>query len=252
MTRKKLTPQPKKEGMRINQFLSHAGIGSRRKVEEFILSGRIKVNGRKIDDLSIRIDPDGDVIEYQNRRVVIIKYHYIMLNKPKGVITSVNDEKNRPIVMDLLPERYRFAGVVPVGRLDKDTTGLLLMTNDGDMAHLLTHPKFGVDKEYVVELDKPLDEETQKKLEKGVFIQGHKTRPAEITFIGTGGKTLLLKIREGKKRQIREMFSHFSYTVKKLKRTGFGPLVLKGVNSGSYRLLKEREITALKKLSDNF
>jgi len=238
--------------MRINQFLSHAGIGSRRKVEEFILGGMVKVNGEKIDNLSMRIDPDSDVVEFKNRRVVIIKYHYIMLNKPRGVITSVKDEENRPVVMDLLPERYRFAGVVPVGRLDKDTTGLLLMTNDGDMAHMLTHPKYGVDKEYVAELDKPLDEEAKTKLEKGIFLQGRKTRPAELTFVGTGGKTVHLKIQEGKKRQIREMFSSFSYTVKKLKRTAFGPLVLKGVNSGAYRLLKDHEIAALKKLTDNF
>jgi 16S rRNA U516 pseudouridylate synthase RsuA-like enzyme len=218
MTRKKVTPQPKKEGMRINQFLSHAGIGSRRKVEEFILSGRIKVNGRKIDDLSLRIDPDGDVIEYQNRRVVIIKYHYIMLNKPKGVITSVNDEKNRPIVMDLLPERYRFAGVVPVGRLDKDTTGLLLMTNDGDMAHMLTHPKFGVDKEYVVELDKPLDEETQKKLEKGVFIQD-----------------------QGRKKEANtgNVFTFFLYG-KKTEKNGFRPPCSQ---RGEFRLLQTPERT---------
>lgn len=236
--------------MRINRFLSHAGIGSRRKVEEFVLDGFVRVNGRIVRDLSTIIDPDNDVVEFRNRRIIIKKYHYLLLNKPKGYITTVSDERGRKHVMELIPERYGKAGVVPVGRLDKDTEGLLLLTNDGDVAYVLTHPKFQVEKEYLVELDRALDDVSRRQIEKGVLIEGERTGPAEITRVNEAGTRVLLKIREGKKRQIRISFSKFSYKVKKLKRISFGPLKVGTVPSGSYRELKDREIKMLRKLTE--
>lgn len=249
MTRKKVRELPRKVPMRINQFLSHAGIGSRRKVEEFIREGMVKVNGKVIADLSTSIDPDTDVVIFRRKRVIIERYYYLLLNKPKGYITTMDDIYNRPKVVDLIPERYKLAGVVPVGRLDRDTEGLLLMTNDGEVAYVLTHPRFEMDKEYIVELDKPLEQEAADKIKKGVFMYGKRTNPAEIAYMDDSRQRLRLKIREGKKRQIRITFGIFSYKVKKLKRISFGPLVLHGVNSGSFRLLKDREITILKKLT---
>jgi pseudouridine synthase len=236
--------------MRINRFLSHAGIGSRRKVEEFVRSGLVRVNGKVVRDLSTTINPDADVVEFRNRRVIIKKYYYLLLNKPRGYITTVSDERGRKQVMELVPERYRIAGVVPVGRLDKDTEGLLLLTNDGDVAYVLTHPKFQIVKEYLVEIDRALDEAVKLKIENGVFIAGEKTAPAEINRMNEAGTLLNLKIREGKKRQIRISFNVFSYRVKKLKRISFGPLKLRSLPSGSYRELKEGEIRSVRKLAE--
>ncbi len=234
--------------MRINRFLAHAGVGSRRNVEELVREGRVKVNGRAVYDLSTDIDQDKDIVEYAGRRVRIEGYHYLILNKPKGYLTTVDDVQNRLKVMDLVPERYKNAGVVPVGRLDRDTEGLLLMTNDGDAAYVLTHPKFEIEKEYLVELDRPLEDAVRDKICKGIFMYGRRTRPAEIVFLDDSKKRVLLKIKEGKKRQVRITFGNFSYRVKKLTRVSFGPLQVRGINSGSYRLLKEREIQALKKI----
>jgi 16S rRNA U516 pseudouridylate synthase RsuA-like enzyme len=126
--------------MRINKYLSLCGLGSRRKVEELVEKGRIRVNGDVVRDLSCRIDPDTDTVELDGAALNLQRYYYIMLNKPKGYITSVSDELGRAVVMNLIPEKYRRAGVVPVGRLDKDSEGLLLLTNDGDIAYRLTPP----------------------------------------------------------------------------------------------------------------
>ncbi len=159
----------------------------------------------------------------------------------------MDDEKGRPTVMDLVPERYKNASVFPVGRLDKDTEGLLLITNDGDFAYYLTHPKFGAAKEYLIELDNPLDEKHKIKIEKGIFLEGKKTNPAKIEFYSKYRNFLKMIISEGKKRQIRLTFKKFSYSVKKLKRISFGPLKLGRLESGSYRILKRNELKILNK-----
>jgi pseudouridine synthase len=246
---KKALASRKRRPMRINQFLSHAGVGSRRKVEEFILEGLVKINGKTVTELSTTLDPDVDVVVFKRKRIIIERYYYLLLNKPKGYITTMDDLQNRPKVIDLIPDRYKLAGVVPVGRLDRDTEGLLLMTNDGEVAYVLTHPKYEVSKEYIVELDRPLDEEAADKIKKGVFMYGKRTNPAEITYIDDSRKKIRLRIREGKKRQIRITFSLFSYKVKKLKRISFGPLLLKGIHSGTFRVLNNREISTLKKIT---
>ncbi len=234
--------------MRINKYLSLCGLGSRRKVEELVEKGRVRVNGSVVRDLSCRIDPDADIVELDGTALNLQRYYYIMLNKPKGYITSVSDEMGRAVVMHLIPEKYRRAGVVPVGRLDKDSEGLLLLTNDGDTAYRLTHPRFDIEKQYQVTLDKPLDEKAKKSIEKGVYLYGEKAKPAVITSLSLDERNVKVAIREGKKRHIRLSFDKFGYKVRKLKRISFGPLTLGGLHSGDHRLLHEREIKALKKV----
>jgi pseudouridine synthase len=233
--------------MRINKYLALCGLGARRKVEILVTEGRVRINGRPVTDLSARVDPEADIVAVNRRRVYpVSKLIYIMVNKPKGVITSMEDVHGRPIVIDLIPPRFRGEGVFPVGRLDLDTEGLLLLTNDGEMAFKLTHPRFGIPKEYIVELDRPLDQKDKARIEKGVHMYGLRTNPAALYPLAGSSQNLKMVITEGKKRQIRITFRHFGYKVKKLKRIAFGPVRLSGVNTGSYRLLKEKEIKALR------
>jgi 23S rRNA pseudouridine2605 synthase len=233
--------------VRINKYLSLCGLGARRKVEAYITAGRIKINGKITRDLSSAVDSESDIIELDGRRIKVLnKFYYIMLNKPKGYITSLDDEQKRPVVMNLIPERFRKAGIFPVGRLDRDSEGLLLLTNDGDLANGLIHPRYEIQKEYVVDIDKPLEEEDRQSLQRGIYIDGKKTSRAEVDPLNDSRTAIKIKISEGKKRQIRIMFTHFRYRVKRLRRVAIGPLRLKGVNSGDYRLLKDREISALK------
>ena len=235
--------------VRINKYLTLCGLGSRRKVEELIVAGHIKVNGKTTKDLTTIIDTDTDSVACSGEQLHTIKtVYYLMLNKPKGYITTTSDEKGRVTVMNLLPEKFRRSGVMPIGRLDKDTEGLLLFTNDGDLAHKLTGPSFKVKKEYIVELDKPLEELDRKRIEKGFFVHQvkAKTKPATVTVIEKSGKFVKVLIIEGKKRQIRYSFKNLGYNVLRLKRTGYGPLSLGRLNKGDHRLLKTSEVKLLK------
>jgi len=237
--------------VRLNKYLSLCGLGSRRKVEDLITSGRVRINNRTIKNLAQMIESDQDIVEFDGSIInPILNFHYLILNKPTGYVTTQNDEKGRPIVMDLIPEKYRKLSVFPVGRLDKDTEGLLLFTNDGELAHRLTHPKFNIPKEYIVELDRPLEQDAKEKIQRGIFIHQikAKTMPASIEKIDVPGKMIKITIKEGKKRQIRYSFLKFGYKVKKLKRVTDGSLKLTGVNRGTYRLLKKKEIKELKAL----
>ncbi len=232
--------------IRINKYLMLCGLGSRRKVEEFVLNRKIIINGRPVDSLSFNVDVEEDRVEL-NGSVLrpISKKYYIILNKPRGYITSVSDDHGRPTVMDLIPDRYKKVMISPVGRLDMDSEGLLLLTNDGDTAYRLIHPKFGIKKEYIVELNNPLKEEDKIKIEKGVYLYGERTNPSMIEYAKNTKKIIKMIISEGKKRHIRMTFEMFSYKVKKLKRISFGPIKLKNLDTGSCRLLKEDEIRKL-------
>lgn len=235
--------------VRINKYLALCGLGSRRKVEELVTSGNIKVNGRVTKDLSTAIDTDTDIVTHNDEPLKAIKTsYYLILNKPKGYITTASDEKGRITVMSLLPEKFIRSGVMPVGRLDRDTEGLLLFTNDGDLAHKLTGPAFKVKKEYIVQIDKPLEEIDRKRIEKGFFVHQvkAKTRPATVTVVEKSGMFVKVLIVEGKKRQIRYSFKNLGYNVIKLKRTGYGPLTLGRLNKGDHRLLKTSEVKLLK------
>ena len=236
--------------VRINKYLTLCGLGSRRKVEELILAGDVRVNGTVVRDLSTIIDSETDTVKYMGEKLKTIKTsYYLMVNKPKGYITTLSDEKGRITVMTLIPEKYKRSGVVPVGRLDKDTEGLLLFTNDGDLAHKLTGPSFKVKKEYLVQLDKPLEEQDRITIEKGYFVHQikTKTKPAIISVTERSRMYVKVLIVEGKKRQIRYSFKNLGYNVLKLKRTGYGPLTLGRLTKGDHRDLKASEVKLLKK-----
>lgn len=236
--------------MRINKYLAKCGLASRRNVEELIESGLIQVNGKTVTDLSFQIDEHNDIVLFKNQQITLItQRYYLLLNKPKGYITTLNDEKGRPTVMDLIPEKYKRAGVFPVGRLDKDTEGLLLLTNDGELAHFLSSPQSQIEKEYFVELDRPLEERDKKKIEAGIFIHQLmlKTRRSKLSVHPIAKNHVTMKISEGKKRQIRYTFKNFKYNVLRLRRISYGPLSVRGTNRGEMRELKESEIKKLYK-----
>jgi len=222
------------------------GLGSRRKVEELISEGRIECNGSFVTSLATQIDPEHDsvLLDGEALKKSSVKY-YIMLNKPKGYLTTLSDPFGRPTVMQLMHEKHKRHGVFPVGRLDKDTEGLLLFTNDGDLAHQLMHPSFDCDKTYTVTLDKPLDEETKLTIEKGVRFREFQAKPCMIAFQANDHSVLDITIHEGKKRQIRITFAKFQYKVRKLKRITLGPLHLGHLPRGEFRDLTKSEVKKL-------
>jgi len=233
---------------RLNKYLTLCGLGSRRKVEELVVSGAIEINGSVVTNLATIIDSETDRVSCNGELLnPIDKNFYLILHKPKGYVTTLQDEKGRATVMELIPERYVNAGVMPVGRLDMDTEGLLIFTNDGDLAYRLTRPSFKVQKEYVVDLDKPIQEIDRQRIEKGYFVHQIKvkTGAAVVTVLGKTGYTVKMIISEGKKRQIRYSFKNLGYKVVKLKRIAYGPISLGRLNRGEYRLLKESEVRQL-------
>ncbi|HOP63313.1 MAG TPA: pseudouridine synthase [Spirochaetota bacterium] len=239
--------------VRLNKYLTLCGLGSRRKVEELITSGRISINGEVVINLATVIDAEKDSVSFNGAVLSPSgKNFYLVLNKPKGYVTTVKDEKGRATVMDLIPERFINAGVMPVGRLDMDTEGLLILTNDGELAYRLTRPSFKVAKEYIVDIDKPLEEADRRKLEKGYFVHQIKvkTGAATVTLLDKSGFTVKMIIKEGKKRQIRYSFKNLGYRVVKLKRVAYGPLSLGRLNRGEYRLLKENEVKLLRRSTE--
>ncbi|MDA3901369.1 MAG: pseudouridine synthase [Spirochaetes bacterium] len=232
--------------VRLNKFLASCGLGSRRKVEVLIESGHVRINGEPVT-LATKVDVDSDMVTYKGKPVVPSGIlYYVMLNKPKGYITSVGDPLGRPTIVDLVHEKYWSAGVFPVGRLDKDTEGLLLLTNDGSLSHALMHPSSECKKKYIVSLDRPLEEADKLKIEKGLRLREFKTGPCSIEFIGEERHSVYMTISEGKKRQIRVSFKKFDYKVKRLIRISVGPLVLGRLNRGMFRDLRPSEVKRLK------
>lgn len=237
---------------RVNKFIAKCGIASRRGAEKLIESGKIKINNAVTKDLSTIIDSEQDVVEFNGEILTPheIKY-YIILNKPKGYITTMSDPFERKCIKSLLPEKFIEAGVSPVGRLDKDTTGLLLLTNDGDTAYKLTHPKYDCEKSYIVQIDNPLEEKHKLKIEKGVYFREFHAKPCRIDFPNDNPRTVKITISEGKKRQIRITFAKFGYKVRKLKRISLGPILLGKLETGMHRRLKKHEEKNLMKYIKN-
>ena len=198
-----------------------------------------------ITEASFSVDPDKHCVSLGRKRITLKNNDYILLNKPKGVTSTRADKYAKVTVMDLLPAGFRH--LHPVGRLDKDTEGLLLLTNDGDLTHKLSHPKFNVDKTYAAGINGRLKSSHKVILEQGVFLRGKKTYPCRISILNMGNNITRLRItlHEGKKRQIRHMFSSLGYTVVWLKRLSEGPLNLGGLKSGQCRLLTKKEIAGL-------
>jgi len=235
--------------MRLAKFLAHAGVASRRRAEQLILSGRVAVNGETVSRLSFRVGPS-DRVELDGRAVPAgERKRYLLLDKPRGVLSTVRDPRGRPTVMDLLPgvaER-----VYPVGRLDADTEGVLLLTNDGELAYRLTHPRFGIEKVYRAWVQGIPTAEALKKISRGVVVEGKATAPARVKLLKTeGGRKALLEITltEGRKRQVRLMCAAAGHPVLRLRRVRFAFLTARGLKSGLYRDLAPAEVRRLYKL----
>jgi len=231
--------------MRINKFLAHSGLDSRRRVEDLIIQGNVKVNGVIINNLALQVNPERDTVLVNNKKVSLeSKRRYVLLNKPKGYISTNHDPQGRPIARDLLPIKER---LFSVGRLDENTEGLLIYTNDGDLAYKLAHPKFKIGKTYIAKIDRSLEEKDFEKIKKGgIIIEGSKVQPVSSIDFKNRAKTIVgLTITEGKKRQIRNVFKILGYNVLNLERIAIGKISIKGLPRGSYRFLNKSEIEYL-------
>jgi 23S rRNA pseudouridine2605 synthase len=233
-----------REGERLQKVLARAGVASRRAVEEMMVAGRIRVNGRTAV-LGQRIDPNKDEVEVDGSRVPLkTDLIYYLMNKPSGVVTSAEDEHARPTVLDLVDASER---VWPVGRLDIDTEGALILTNDGDLTHRLTHPSFQVPKTYVVWAKGTVGEKALRALARGVELEDGMTAPAEVALRETSGGASLIEmtITEGRNRQVRRMMAAVGHDVIRLARTTIGPLQLGHLRPGTARRLGLSEVRAL-------
>ena len=229
--------------VRINKFLADSGISSRRKSEEYILQGRVAVNDKIVTEFSHKVDIEKDIVTLDGEKIKPKKNIYILLNKPKGYITTVSDDRNRRTVMDLVKSKER---IYPVGRLDYDTTGLLFLTNDGELSQLLTHPGNKVPREYEVKLDRPLDENDRLKLLQGVLLEGKKGKFIKITFPWQKDKEIVSVVcEEGRNRFVKRMFRKLDYTVLELNRLSFAGIML-DIPPGKSRNLTFNEIQELK------
>ena len=231
--------------MRINKFLALSGVASRRASDQMIKEGLVKINGR-ICEPGQDVDISKDTVTANGKVVnVVKKYEYYIMNKPKGYVCTVKDDKGRKTVMDLLPSKIK--RLFPVGRLDYDTEGLLILTNDGDLTFKLTHPKNEVPKTYLVKTEKPVSEEDLSKLRSGVIIDGVKTKKCNVRLVETTktGSKLHVTISEGRNRQVRKMFEAVNNHVDFLKRIKIGDLTLTGLDRGEVRQLSAREIDYL-------
>ena len=228
--------------IRINKFISESGISSRRKSEELILQGRVSVNGKIISDLSFKVDAENDKVFLDGERISPKKHLYFILNKPKGIVTTTNDEKNRKTVVDLIKTKEK---IFPVGRLDYDTTGVLLLTNDGDFSNLLTHPKNKVPRIYEAKIDRPLLEEDKEKFLHGIYIKGIKGKFKYVMFpLKNNKKVINVTAIEGRNHFVKNMFSALGYTVLTLNRKSFAGIDA-DIPIGQYRVLRKEEISGV-------
>lgn len=225
--------------IRLNKYLSDCGVSSRRKSEELILQGRVTVNETAITDLSFKVDAEKDIVHVDGEKISPKKHLYFLLNKPKGFITTTNDEKNRNTVIELINTKEK---IFPIGRLDYNTTGVLLLTNDGNFSQLLTHPGNKVPREYEARLDKPLLDEDKDKFLKGIYLDGIKGKFTSLLIPKKNNKRfLLVKCVEGRNHFVKNMFKALGYSVQSLNRKSFAG-ILADISVGSYRPLKNSEI----------
>jgi len=237
--------------VRLNKFLAHAGVCSRREADRWIAEGRVSVNGQVVLELGEKIDPGKDRVQVNGKPVRGEEERplYILLNKPAGRVVSVKDPFGRPTVLDLL--KHLPARVYPVGRLDLDTEGALLLTNDGELALRLTHPRYGVTKVYEVRVEGEPREEDLDKVRHGIFLEGRRSAPARIKIVRRSHRhaTLKVEIHEGRKREIRKLFEAVGFPVAGLVRTDFAGLTLDELKPGRWRYLRTAEVKRLKKLA---
>jgi len=225
--------------MRLNAYLARAGVASRRRADELIKTGRVRVNGEP-GQLNTFVGR-GDTVEVDGRTVRAQRLAYVLLNKPAGTVTTARDPQRRPTVVDVgdLPGR-----VVPVGRLDVDTTGALLLTNDGPLAHRLAHPRYGVEKTYVVEVQGEPDDAALGRLARGIELEEGPTAPAQARRLGPS--RIELTIHEGRNRQVKRMFEAIGHPVRRLHRSAYAGLTLEGLEPGQWRELEPSEVDALR------
>ncbi len=231
--------------LRLQRFLSQAGIASRREAEELILQGRVTVDGREVRELGVKVDPRKQDIRVDGERVKPRPLTYILLYKPRGFLCTRHDPRGRPTIYHLVPQ---FNHLFPVGRLDYDAEGLLLLTNDGELAYNLTHPGKEVEKTYLVKVKGVPEERDLARLRKGIIMDGRKTAPAKISFMRRTLRNSWLKvtIHEGRYRQIKRMFLAIGHPVIRIKRTALAFLRIEGLKPGMFRALTEEEIRKLK------
>ncbi|MFK3937907.1 pseudouridine synthase [Alkalihalobacillus sp. NPDC078783] len=235
---------------RLQKVIAHAGVASRRKAEELILQGRVSVNGKPVTELGVKVQANRDKIEVDGVPIDKEEPVYFLLYKPSGVISSVSDDRDRKVVTDYVQVEQR---VFPVGRLDYETSGLILLTNDGEFANLLMHPRHTINKVYVAKIEGIPTKESLKRLEKGIMLEDGKTAPAQVKLMTADKKKntaiVRLSIHEGRNRQVRRMFEAIGHGVQKLKREEYSFLTLKGMNPGDVRPLKPIEVKHLRELA---
>lgn len=237
-----------KDYIRINKFISSYSKLSRRKVDEYILQGRVTINNITISDTGFKINPEKDKIRLDGELIKPSKKKiYILLNKPQKTISTVSDEKGRLTVVDLIKINEK---IFPIGRLDYNTSGILLLTNDGEFANKMMHPSFKISKTYEVKLSKPLEEKHKEYLTRGIILDGKKTSPCKIEFISKEDKRKVrISIFEGRNRQVKRMFEKFGYKVFKLHRSKYGSLGLGNLKPGEWRYLTQQELSKLESLA---
>lgn len=234
--------------MRLQKFMAHAGAASRRKSEELIKEGRVKVNNNIVTEMGLEVDPNKDRVYLDGKRLNLENENiYIILNKPIGVVTTSSDEKGRLNVVDLVDETKR---VYPVGRLDIDTTGLVLLTNDGTLANILMHPKNNIYKTYIATVEGKPNSRELNLLRNGLSLRDLKTSKAKVKILKNFDKDSIVEIsiHEGKNHQVKRMFSYIGHEVKKLKRISIGKIELGNLEIGNYRYLNNEEVKYLKAL----
>jgi pseudouridine synthase len=234
--------------MRLNAYLARAGVASRRRADELVAAGRVRVNG-DVGQLNTVVG-HRDVVEVDGRRVDLQRLAYVLLHKPAGVLTTARDPRGRPTVVELLSVDAR---VVPVGRLDADTTGALLLTNDGPLAHRLAHPRYGVPKVYETVVEGSPGREALQALREGVDLEDGRTAPARVRVLskGTGSTTLELTLHEGRKHQVKRMCAAVGHPVVRLHRSRYAGLGLEGLEPGDWRELETDEVAALRRATSS-
>lgn len=243
---KEQAKSPKPTEVRLNKFIADSGLASRRKADEMIAAGEVRVNGKIVTELGTKVTPTdnvsvgGDMIKSVSKRDI-----YILLNKPKDCITTTSDELNRRTVMDIVKSRHR---IYPVGRLDRNTTGVLLLTNDGELANRLTHPRYGIQRTYNVTLNKEILLDHAKAISHGIELEDGKTSPCEVSVNPKDYTRIIITITEGKNREVRRIFEALGYDVKRLDRKFYAGLSNNGMKRGEYRHLTRNELLDLKKL----
>jgi 23S rRNA pseudouridine2605 synthase len=253
--KKNITPKssdstPKQtEDKRLNKYLSNAGICSRREADELIAQGEVKVNGKVVTEMGFKVKPN-DKVTYKGQVLTGEKFKYILLNKPKDFITTMSDEKDRKTVMDLVKNACE-ERIFPIGRLDRATTGLLLFTNDGDLANNLSHPSSRVRKLYQAQLNKPLSAKDFEKIKQTVVLEDGPAKVDDLALSVEGDHIVGIEIHIGRNRIVRRIFEHLGYSVEKLDRSVYAGLTKKDLPRGKWRPLTENEVKVLKRIKAN-